>query len=307
MNNLCANAFHVGVEVQGPAEAVECRHGVVLFEEALPHARGSAEMIGVDLQGLVAIADRVGVAVDAEVRDGALVPNFGEPRRLRYQCRGAVDRFLMTLGGVHSHDESQLTSLLLVAGSTPDFANAGLGKQSHAAIGVVQCTAHGRVRIVAAQVSQRQNRATAGHATADLGHPFESARCVSFGDGLGETGDVVVAQIGFVQLVDQGRLMQRLTHGRRFLEWATGANPRRPVGRAVEAHSSVDTSRPCAITSSVIGDADFLNEPLPLLTTKDGFPCPTFSGRMASSGCAVCARYSGNRREIGLIHVPSHT
>ena len=96
---VIAHDFQIGIQPQCPAEAFQGRDGILQFQIGLAHARGGDEMIGIDLQRLVAVADRFDQPAQREVGDRPLMPGLGEPRAPFDQLGGANDGFLEFLGG----------------------------------------------------------------------------------------------------------------------------------------------------------------------------------------------------------------
>src|SRR5687767_3566955 len=76
------DAVEVRVDAVGAAVSAQGGAELLLLHEALGHAAGGAEVVGVEPQHLLAIGDRAGVVAAAEVEDGALVVRLGEARRL---------------------------------------------------------------------------------------------------------------------------------------------------------------------------------------------------------------------------------
>ena len=89
--DLRADAFEVRVQPQRASEAFQRGDVVAQMEIRLAHARCRAEVVRVDLQRLVAIADGFDVAAQTELRGRSLVPRFGEPA-------GVLDQFGRPVG-----------------------------------------------------------------------------------------------------------------------------------------------------------------------------------------------------------------
>ena len=68
----------VGIQPQCAAETLQGRNGVAQFQIRPAHAHRGDEMIGIDLQRLVAIADRFAEVAQGVMRVGPLVPGLGE-------------------------------------------------------------------------------------------------------------------------------------------------------------------------------------------------------------------------------------
>ena len=63
---VCSHALQVRIQLQRPAKALQGRRTIAELQMAMCHARGGAEMIGVDFQGLIAITDGFGIAANIE-------------------------------------------------------------------------------------------------------------------------------------------------------------------------------------------------------------------------------------------------
>ena len=73
-------ALQTWVQPQRAAESFQRGDGVVLQHVALSHARRRGEVIGVDFERLMAVANRRVVLAQVIVRGAALAPGFGYPR-----------------------------------------------------------------------------------------------------------------------------------------------------------------------------------------------------------------------------------
>src|SRR5688572_20883678 len=103
LNHLSTNFFHAGIETQGTAKRIEGRHEIVLKQETLPHARGRGEVVGIDLQGLVRIANRGVVLSEVIVGSPTLTPSLGDPRGLVDQLGGEVDGSLVVFSLIEAN------------------------------------------------------------------------------------------------------------------------------------------------------------------------------------------------------------
>ena len=65
--------------------------GFLQLQIGLAHARRRDEMIRIDFEGLMAVADRFDESAQGDVGDGPLMPGFGEPRRPLDQLGGPAD------------------------------------------------------------------------------------------------------------------------------------------------------------------------------------------------------------------------
>ncbi len=110
-DDLGADAFEVGVEAEGAAEGFERGDGIFEFEVGLAHAGGGDEVVGIEFEGFVAIADGVGEAAEREEGDGALVPGFGEPGGLFGELGRAADHFLELPGVVEAGDNGDFAAV----------------------------------------------------------------------------------------------------------------------------------------------------------------------------------------------------
>ncbi len=92
VNHLRPHVFHARVEPQSAAKGIESCHRVLLQLIRLPHDRGGQEVVGVDLQGLMAILDGGVVLLPLEKRLATVVPSLGNPRGVFDQRRGELRR-----------------------------------------------------------------------------------------------------------------------------------------------------------------------------------------------------------------------
>ena len=113
----------------------------------------AAEVIGIDLQGLVAVADRFGKLVGGEVGDRPLVPGFGKPGGFVEQFGRLPDGLLIAFGGVESNDDRKFPPLVLVTGAS-NIADAILAEHANRTVLVLQCSAEGMVGCVIACKTQ---------------------------------------------------------------------------------------------------------------------------------------------------------
>ena len=79
-DDLGADFFEAWVEAQGAAEGFKRGDGVVLQHVALSHARRRGEVIRIDFERLMAVANGRVVLAEVIVGRAALAPGFGDPR-----------------------------------------------------------------------------------------------------------------------------------------------------------------------------------------------------------------------------------
>ena len=82
-----------GIEPQGAAKSFQRGDGVVLQQVALSHSRRRGEVIRIDFQRLMAIANCRFVLTQVIVGDAALAPGLGDPGRLVDQFGGQPGGF----------------------------------------------------------------------------------------------------------------------------------------------------------------------------------------------------------------------
>ena len=91
--------FQAGIQPQGAAEGFKRGDGVVLQHVALSHARRRGEVIRVDFERLVAVANRRIVLAQVIVGRAALAPGFGDPGRAVDQLGGQSRGFACAAAG----------------------------------------------------------------------------------------------------------------------------------------------------------------------------------------------------------------
>ena len=79
--DLHAGSFQTGIEPHGPAKTVQGRAAIAQLQVALPHAGGRGEMIGIQFQRLLAIADRGVELTEAEIGQSAAGSTLPATRR----------------------------------------------------------------------------------------------------------------------------------------------------------------------------------------------------------------------------------
>ena len=89
MHDSCPDTVQIGIDPQCAPKALERGQRVVLLQVALPHARGGTEVVRVEFECLMAIADGFVVPAQAEVGHRPLIPRLRKPRRLGNQLRRA--------------------------------------------------------------------------------------------------------------------------------------------------------------------------------------------------------------------------
>ena len=133
-----AHPFHVGIELQRPAKRGERGGAVAQLQVTTADAAGGAEMIRVDLQCLVAIANRGGKAPQAEQRKRPLIPTFGQPGSFVDQPGRLFDRQLKAPRRIVPNCGRQGLSLGFAADAAPYDADAIFGQHAHSSVGVAK-------------------------------------------------------------------------------------------------------------------------------------------------------------------------
>ena len=211
-HDLRADAFEVGIQPQSTAEGFQGGDRVLQFEIRLAHAGRGDEVVGIDFEGFVAIADGVGEAAQGRERRGTLIPGLGEPGGALRQLRRAADNFLVLLCGVEPSDDGDLLPVLLAAHPAPERADAVLGQRADGAVVVQQRAAQDVVRLVIAEEAERQHRGAADLAQPVQGQPLQRSLGVIVRDLVDEGHGVLVVQVAFVE-VENPRCPQRFSWG----------------------------------------------------------------------------------------------
>ncbi len=175
----------------------------------MAHACGGHEVVGIDFERLVAIANRFDEVAGAQVRFGPLIPGFGEPGDIVDQRGGSADGFLIESRRVQSDEDAQFLAVGVGSGSRPKRADTIVGERANGAVGIQQGAAHGVVRVVIAQQSEGEDGGTADFAKLVAGESFEGAGTVPTRSANGEVGRILLLQVFVVQCL-QIRFSSRL-------------------------------------------------------------------------------------------------
>ncbi len=128
--DLCPHVFHVGIDRQRQAEALQGGHGVKQLQVAVSHAHRRGKVMGIAFDGLAAVADRLAEPLHLIVGNRPLIPGFGETVRFLNQPRRVACRLIEAAGIVEANDGLQLVLLLFGSVAIPEFPNAVLGQQT---------------------------------------------------------------------------------------------------------------------------------------------------------------------------------
>jgi hypothetical protein len=150
-----SNSFEFRVQTQCAAKALQGVVRLAHVQITLSHAGGGAEVVRVDFQRSAAVGDAFRVTAEAVLRDGSLVPRFGEPRSEVDEFGGADVGPFVTTFDVVADDLLEKLLLLRSSGPTPDGPNGVLGQGADASIAIAQSLAERRIDIVVAQVAER--------------------------------------------------------------------------------------------------------------------------------------------------------
>ena len=170
----------------------------------MSHADGCAEVIGVELERLVAIVGRVFELPLGEVADGPLIPGFGEPGSVVDERRRFADRFGILLVVVQPGHARQALLVTNVAVAPPKLPNAVVGEQAHASVTVVQGSAQGGVLRKIAHKTQGHDRRPPRHMPAPASQSLQRAQQVPLRHGLDECSRALGFQIPVIEPLEIG-------------------------------------------------------------------------------------------------------
>jgi hypothetical protein len=191
-DDLGSHFLEAWVEAQCAAEGFKRGDGVVLQHVALSHSRRRGEVIWIDFKCLVAVANRGIVLAQVIVGRAALAPGFGDPGRAVDELGRQSSGFRVLSLVVEVGDFAKHFLLLATADAAPQFADAGFGDGSHAAIAVDERPAeHGIGRIIAHQ-AQGQHGSPAGDVVAHRHEPLQRRICITTRHALDEHGAIVI-------------------------------------------------------------------------------------------------------------------
>ncbi len=100
----------------------------------MAHSCGGSEVVGVDLQGFMAVANRIAVSSAGEAGDGPLIPSLSQGGGILDQLTCPLDGFFVMLSGIEACDDRQLLAFGFTASAVPDVANAVFGQEPHGAV-----------------------------------------------------------------------------------------------------------------------------------------------------------------------------
>lgn len=198
-DDLGADFFEARVEPQRAAEGFQRGDGVVLQHVALSHSRRRGEVIGIDFQGLVAVANRRIVLAQVIVSNSTLTPGFGD-RLLRSadQVGGQPGCFAVMPLVVQLDDAAEHLAFITAADAAPQLTDAALGDTADAAIAIDQGLAEHRVRFVIAQQTESEYGGATRGVVADAHKAIQRAARISPGYAFDEQAAILVRQVAII-------------------------------------------------------------------------------------------------------------
>src|SRR5208282_4537187 len=149
-------------------------------------AYGGNEVIGIDLQGLVTIADRFVEVAQGVMGIGPLIPGLGKVRLAFDDVASHANHLFELPRRIQANDRVDLDAILLAGRASPYLANAVLGKDPHGAVLVEQRRAKGGVRFVIAQAAQGKDRRATDLASRVSGQSLQSAGRITISHSSGK-------------------------------------------------------------------------------------------------------------------------